>query len=166
MKALDKRQVQVLYLNHLQAKSLSGWLCICICIWLTLYLYFFKPPAGRVTIWLTWRGLSGRRRRWWRRGGQGGKLGKGSVILFTFFNIGIITMVMVIITIITCDGGSEENPEDDEYPSVGAKAVLAVCFEPNRTEKFGLEVGWYNKFKSSEWNLETLDSNADSSDSG
>ena len=49
-------------------------------------------------------------------------------------------MVMVIITIITCDGGSEENPEDDEYPSVGAKAVLAVCFEPNRTEKFGMEV--------------------------
>ena len=72
----------------------------------------------------------------------GGKAGKGECDIVHFFqhrhhhHHGR----QAIITIITCDGGSEENPEDDEYPSVGAKAVLAVCFEPNRTEKFGMEV--------------------------
>ena len=50
--------------------------------------------------------------------------------------LSIITIVMIIIFImitITWDGGSEENPDDDEYPSVVAKAVLAVCFDPSRT---------------------------------
>ena len=43
-------------------------------------------------------------------------------------------MIIIFIMItITWDGGSEENPDDDEYPSVVAKAVLAVCFDPSRT---------------------------------
>ena len=48
----------------------------------------------------------------------------------------IIIIIIIIIITITCDGGSEENPDDDEYPSVGAKAVLAVCLDPSRTKDY------------------------------
>ena len=126
MKALDKRQVRVLFSNHLQAESLSGWLD--------------EDSAGDAD---DDDGEEGRGESWER-----------GVWYCSLFSTSASSppRSLVIITIITCDGGSEENPEDDEYPSVGAKAVLAVCFEPNRTEKIGMEVGWHKKFKSSEWN--------------
>ena len=47
-------------------------------------------------------------------------------------NTNMMIIIFIMITI-TWDGGSEENPDDDEYPSVVAKAVLAVCFDPSRT---------------------------------
>ena len=114
MKALDKRQVQVLFSNHLQAESLSGWLD--------------EDSAGDADDDDCEEG----RGESWERGAWYCSLFSTSA--------SSPPRSLVIITIITCDGGSEENPEDDEYPSVGAKAVLAVCFEPNRTEKFGMEV--------------------------